>query len=139
MVLSWTVQVTTVNVTFYFNYVCTYCKLKTPILRYRTITGVRIVKIEGKRPSSNNQQTFTMVVPLLIQRAGPGKSALPKPGNRGSTRKNIIFQIPPGPILSSSIHLGNSKYVPCKVWLKKNDHFLTCGAAKVHVFCVTHD
>ncbi len=53
---------------------------------------------------------------------------------RGSTRKKPLFQIASGPILISPIHSNSSKYDPCKICLKKNDHFLTCGAAKVHIF-----
>ncbi len=41
---------TTVNVTLYFYYVCTYREVKTPILRYHTITHVGIVQFEGKNP-----------------------------------------------------------------------------------------
>jgi hypothetical protein len=63
MVLFWTVPVPTVNVTFYFYYVCTYREVKTPILQYRTITCVGIVQFEGKTPSSNTKKNVTMVVP----------------------------------------------------------------------------
>jgi hypothetical protein len=45
--------------------------------------------------------------------------------DRGSTRENAIFQIASGPILTIPIHSNSSQYDPCKVWLKKNDHFLT--------------
>ncbi len=57
----------------------------------------------------------------------------------GPQEKMPIFQIAPGPILSSPIHSNSSQYDPCKVWLKKNDHFLTCGATKVHIFACTSD
>ncbi len=58
---------------------------------------------------------------------------------RGSTRENAIFHVAPGPFLSSSIHSNSSQYDPCKVWLKKNDHFLTCSATKVHICVCTSD
>ncbi len=64
MVLFWTVRVTVVNVTLYFYYVCTYRKVKTPIIWYRTITHVGIVWFEGKTPSSNTKNTITMVEPF---------------------------------------------------------------------------
>jgi hypothetical protein len=47
-----------------------------------------------------------------------------------------LYQIAPGPILSSPIHSNSSHYDPCKVWLKKNDHFHTRGDSKVNIFCV---
>jgi hypothetical protein len=37
---------------------------------------------------------------------------------RGSTRKNVIFQIASGPILSIPFHLKVCQYDPCKVLLK---------------------
>ena len=59
--------------------------------------------------------------------------------NSGSERENDIFQIgAPRPILSSQIHLNSSQYDLYKIWLTQNDHFLTYGAAKVHVLCVSH-
>ncbi len=61
------------------------------------------------------------------------------PSIGGPQEKMPCFPISPGPILSSPIHLNSSQYVPCTVWLKTIDHFLTCGAAKVHIFGVTHD
>jgi hypothetical protein len=64
MVFFWTVRVTTVNVTFYYYYVCTYHKVKTSILQYHTITGIGIVRLEGKTPSSNTKNTITMVEPF---------------------------------------------------------------------------
>ncbi len=54
----------------------------------------------------------------------------------GPVEKLPFFQIATGQILSSPIHSKSSQYDPCKVLLKKNDHFLTCSAAKVHICCV---
>ncbi len=54
----------------------------------------------------------------------------------GPMEKLSFFQTAPGPILSGPNHSNSSQYDPCKVWLKNNDHFLTCGAAKVDIFCV---
>ncbi len=55
---------------------------------------------------------------------------------RGSGGKNVFFQMAPTPPLSVSICSTRCQYDTLKIWLKKNDHFLTCGAAKVHIFCV---
>ncbi len=57
----------------------------------------------------------------------------------GPEEKVPFFHIAPGPILSSPTNSNSSQYDPCKVWLKNNDHFLTCGAAKVHIFLCTSD
>jgi hypothetical protein len=76
MVLFWTVQVTTVNVTFYFYYVCTYRKVKTPILQYHTITHVGIVQFEGKTPTLiKHQKHSPWWSRLMLQWHGYGKLA----------------------------------------------------------------
>ena len=54
----------------------------------------------------------------------------------GPVEKMCFFQMAPTPPLSVSICSTRCQYDILKVWLKKNDHFLTCGAAKVHIFCV---
>ena len=54
---------------------------------------------------------------------------------RGSTRKNVIFQIASGPILSIPIYLKTCFYGPCKFSLKKNDQNLPAGHVKVLIFC----
>jgi hypothetical protein len=54
----------------------------------------------------------------------------------GPVEKMCFFQMAPIPPLSVSICSTMCQYDILKVWLKKNDHFLTCGAAKVHIFCV---
>jgi hypothetical protein len=57
----------------------------------------------------------------------------------GGPQEKMPFSSCPWTILSSSIHSNSSQYDPCKVWLKRNDHFLTCGATKVHIFVCTSD
>ena len=52
------------------------------------------------------------------------------------TRENAIFQIAPGPILSSQIHSNSSQYDPCKVWLKKMTTFLPAVPPKFTFLCV---
>jgi hypothetical protein len=69
MVIFWTVQMTTENVTFYFYYVCTYREVKTPILRYHTITCLGIVQFEAITPSPNKKNTITMMEPFNITAA----------------------------------------------------------------------
>ncbi len=54
----------------------------------------------------------------------------------GAVEKMCFFQMAPIPPLSVSICSTRCQYDILKVWLKKNNHFLTCGAAKVHIFCV---
>jgi hypothetical protein len=55
--------------------------------------------------------------------------------DRGSNGKNV-FLMAPTPPLSVSICSTRCQYDILKVWLKKNDHFFTCGAAKAHIICV---
>ena len=70
-----------------------------------------------------------------------GLSIIPNMGRlntkyvRGSTRKNVIFQIASGPILSIPIYLKTCFYGPCKFSLKKNDQNLPAGHVKVLIFC----
>jgi hypothetical protein len=54
----------------------------------------------------------------------------------GPVEKMCFFQMAPVPPPSVSICSTRCQYDILKVWLKKNDHSLTCGAAKVHIFCV---
>jgi hypothetical protein len=76
MVLFWTVQVTTVNVTFYFYYVCTNCKVKTPIPQYCTITRVGIVQFVGKTPTLiKHQKHSPWWNHLTLQQHGYGELA----------------------------------------------------------------
>ena len=52
----------------------------------------------------------------------------------GPVEKMCFFQMAPTPPLSISICSTRCQYNILKVWLKKNDHILICGAAKVHIF-----
>jgi hypothetical protein len=56
----------------------------------------------------------------------------------GPQEKMPFFQVAPGPTLSSSIHSNSFQMIPVKFGLK-NDHFLTCGDTKVHIFVYTSD
>jgi hypothetical protein len=47
-----------------------------------------------------------------------------------------FLQIAPIQPLSVLICSTRCHYDILKVWLKKNNHFLTSGATKVHIFCV---
>jgi hypothetical protein len=45
-----------------------------------------------------------------------------------------IYQVAPGPILSSLIHSNSSQYDLCKVLLKRNDPFLAHRVHEVAIF-----
>jgi hypothetical protein len=58
MVFFWTIRVTTVHVTLYFNYYFTLQGKKLIILHYHYYGNIGIVQFKGKWHSSNNQQTL---------------------------------------------------------------------------------
>ena len=67
-----------------------------------------------------------------------GKKTLGWRNDRGSSGKNVIFQIASGSILSIPIHSNTCKYEPCKVLLKKMNLSLPMNLPK-SVFFVSSD
>jgi hypothetical protein len=88
--------------------------VKVQVSSTPTVSRHAFALLAFKPVTSTNQNSFAMI--------------------GGPVEKMCFFQMAPTPPLSVSICSTRCQYDILKVWLKKNDHFLTCGAAKVHVF-----